>query len=290
MFSFYPIVKLNIGLSLKYFYEKFILYFTLIPYFNFSQEISISEETFNINITSDILFNEFINDINTNLGLNYNYKCNLIRTDKDIFGISHSRYSVYYRNRELYGNQIIFHLKDNKIKSINGEIYSINEYLEPNLKLNDIKNIINSEFNFINELNDISLVYFKNNGVNKLCYKVGIKENSILAKEIIINATNGEILLINDQLNSGKANTSFSGTVNINSNFYNNLWYLADTNKHIQALNGCNETLAGSPILDDDNSGLKVLFLRVLQLMTFMQIFNKIGVTVDDSYGVCNTI
>ena len=82
--------------------KNLFLYFTLIPCFIcFSQEISISEETFNINITSDILFNEFINDINTNLGLNYNYKCNLIRTDKDILGISHSRYSVYYRNPRI---------------------------------------------------------------------------------------------------------------------------------------------------------------------------------------------
>lgn len=219
--------------------------------------IHLPSESFSISIKAKgIGLSEFSSDINSALGLNSNYQFNLLRSDEDVYGILHQRYSVGYSNRNIEGNQVVVHSKNGIIQSINGEILKINDLIDPTLTQEDIELVLIGLYPTISRYSTPKLTYLKNDKELILAYSVEIKIGSFSSMIVYIDCNTGELIKEVSNIRNAKANSTINGSVNINTVEYEGNYYLMDTVKNIHIRNGNNQLVS-----DEDNSWIEGTYL-----------------------------
>jgi len=194
------------------------------------------------------------NDINT-VSANNNSK---LRSASSYTGWEHEEYHMQYKNIPIEYATIKIHKKDGDIKSINGEYYeNIKLDITPNISesmaLEKAKKYIgadlyiwedNSERDFLVKTNQAYLLNppkgelvickdYIHNDNKKLClsYKFEIYAKQPLSRSYVyVDAKNGQVIHVNSIIkdDNGSAETRYSGTRTISTNFINNQYRLRD--------------------------------------------------------------
>lgn len=200
---------------------------------------------------------------------------------------THIRYKLSVDNAIVHDAMIVVHLQSGRVFSINGVVQtdamgnytpSISESSALNYALNHIdakiyKWQVPEEEEYIKKVNnDPDATYFpkasmeiiRNKSTNKyrLTYKFNIYAQEPMSRaEVMVDAINGEILFVNDVIHhadsAGTANTKYSGTQNIVSDFYNNTFRLRETSRGqgIETYDMNNSTTYGNAVdfIDSNN-------------------------------------
>lgn len=179
-------------------------------------------------------------------------KLNLINTSKDQLGITHERYQQTINGYPVEYSMFNFHLKNNKVTSVNGDLFSgspnsAQPVIPFTTALYIAKGIIGADVykwevpqeelfikdyyqdNSATFMPTKELVYIAK-GVNfknelRLAYKIDVYAHSPMSRtELYIDATNGELLFQNDLIHTadviGTATTAYSGNQNITTDSY----------------------------------------------------------------------
>lgn len=241
-------------------------------------KIHLPSEAFSINLKDNkIKIEDFTNNINEYIDLNTNYEFTLLRSDEDKFGMLHNRYTVTVFGRLLEGNQIITHSKNGQLSSLNGEVYSIIEKVEPQLKIDDIENLISTNYPTMESKSVPVLTYIKDEGTIILCYTSTVYKNTYSAVDVYINSMNGDIIKEISNLHNAKANSIISGTVAINTSFENGTYYLSDETKNIHVLDAEYQNIGPSIEIasDDDDIWLDGTYLSKITVYGIFADFNN---------------
>lgn len=180
--------------------------------------------------------------------LNDKFKFVLIKHETDEIGFEHHRYQLTYNQIPILGSIIIVHLKDEKLHSLNGEVFNLlninhvpvlNEKKalefaldsihaitykwqlpEEEMMLKELKNDSNATWYPKAELMYVPKNIDFNTNLFYLSYHFKVYANEpLIAENIYIDASNGEIIarenLIHTTNVTGSANTFYSGTQTI---------------------------------------------------------------------------
>ncbi len=250
---------------------------------NKSQQIDYIEfkDNFNLNIT------DFKKWIGKQFKLNDNAELVEINRFTDNLNQTHIRYKLSIDKAKVHDAMLILHIKNGRVSSLNGIVQTeaLGEYtsgLSESTALNYALNSINAkvykwqipeEEEYIKKLNndpeasyfpkaEMEIIRNKNTKKYRLAYKFNIYAHKPMSRsEVFVDANNGKILFINDIIHEidsvGTANTKYSGTQSIVSDFYNNTFRLRENSRGqgIETYDLNNSTTYGSAVdfIDSNN-------------------------------------
>jgi len=200
---------------------------------------------------------------------------------------THIRYKLSIGGALVHDAMFVVHIKGGIVNSVNGVIQTesqanytknINESSALNFALNHIdakiyKWQVPEEEEFIKKsTGDPDATYFpkatmeiirkKSTNKYRLSYKFNIYAQEPMSRaEVFVDANNGEILFVNDLIHhadsTGSANTKYSGTQGIVSDYYNNIFRLRETGRGqgVETYDMNNSTNYGSAVdfIDSNN-------------------------------------
>lgn len=214
--------------------------------------------------------NDFFTTFSSKLKIGYNDTFTLLKKEQDDIGYSHYRFQQHFKGVPLDGVQFLFHEKNGKLTSANGNFYSgldlittasiskqeaiqkaiefvgAEKYLWNNPKeeefLKSIKKDINATYSPKAELviAPINGIYSKENF--RLCYRVNIfSEVPYDNVDVYIDAKTSEIINKISKIAhadvTGTANTLYSGTKTISMENNAGTYRLRETSRPIQTFN-----------------------------------------------------
>ena len=216
--------------------------------------------------------------------------CDFIEINRqtDQIGYTHIRYRQTVNNIPVHEAMFLIHTKGNKVYSINGTIAtdaatlkggkSISEQKALQLALNKVnakvyKWQVPTEERWIKEYSgtkdatffpaaDMEIIKNKNTHDYRLAYKFNIYAHEPMSRaDIYVDAQNGQILYVNDQIHHGdslgSASTKFSGTQPITTDLYSGSFRLRETGRGngVETYDMNNGTSYGSAVdfIDSNN-------------------------------------
>ncbi len=184
-----------------------------------------------------------------------------INSFTDNIGKTHIRYKLKIDNAIVHDAMIVVHLNSGKVYAMNGLIQSkakgkytatLSESTALSYALNHInakvyKWQIPAEEEYIKEetknpkatyfpKSTMEIIRKKSTNKYRLAYKFNIYAQEPMSRsEVFVDAVNGEILFVNNLIHEidslGTANTKYSGTQNIISDFHNNVFRLRESSR-----------------------------------------------------------
>ncbi len=190
--------------------------------------------------------------LNTFLNLNDKHTFTLLTEKNDELGFTNINYQQKYNNIPVDGCNILVHIKDGKVISINGTLAEFSEMqtetkITSENSLQIAKDFLKVKGSLLNNY-PIELVIAKETKEKpeyKLAYKVRIDASSpFVMCYIYVDAITGQVInkidLINDTDAIGSANTLYSGTQTITSDNFGGGYRLRESTRNIQTYDGTN--------------------------------------------------
>lgn len=164
-----------------------------------------------LRVSAEKLADDFIEKNKELLQLkNTQEELTLVSTTTDESGTSHVRMQQHYKNIPVYGGEVVVHVKDSRVESLNGRAFatpnistnpSIGKAQAIELALNDVAKAAKIEVRELTEnnlfdfqKNTAELFVYYHNGTPKLTYELTIRPNSVERWIYKIDAQTGEII------------------------------------------------------------------------------------------------
>ncbi len=226
------------------------------------------------------------------LNLKVGHSVNLISEKRDNLGFTHLNYQQKFKNISIEDCNILVHLKNNEVVSMNGRPAEFSEI--PTIPKISSENSLILAKQFMNVKHEllkqypIKLVIVQKKKENvteyKLSYKIRIDAlNPLVMCNVYIDALTGEVInkinLISHSDISGTANTLYSGTQSIITDSDLGTYRLRESGRNIQTFDGTNADIDSinsvfincPDIIDADNNWTSAPYLASFTISAVAQ-------------------
>lgn len=228
-----------------------------------------------IDFEKTVLFNEssFKDVLNNYFSLNPNFNYLKISDETDKLKIRHLKYQLTYNNIKIENCIVILHIKNNnEIYAINGKVVPNSIKIQSTSKIKKEESIklakkhisVNQKITWMkNHPFSVEEIFILSNNEIIKTYKVDVyAAEPLIRKYVYVNTLNGKIEKTIDRIHFtdviGSAQTMYSGTKSITTNFNNNQYTLSESGRGngINTLNLNNYVDYGiaTDFLDQDNN------------------------------------
>jgi len=189
---------------------------------------------------------ELANQFNDWFGLNPDFSFRLVSEKTDAIKTTHYNYKQYYKDYPIYGGTVLLHFKQGNAYAVNGKIAEFDD-LDTSVSISEAQALENAKaYKNVSELiNDypIEKVIYKLPSENKptytLAYKVRIDAyQPYVMANVFVDVKTGEVIedisLIAHTDTEATANTLYSGTQTITTDYTNGIYTLKDNARNIE--------------------------------------------------------
>lgn len=209
---------------------------------------------------------ELANQFNDWFGLNPDFSFRLVSEKTDAIKTTHYNYKQYYKDYPIYGGTVLLHFKQGNAYAVNGKIAEFDE-LDTSVSITEAQALENAKaYKNVTELikdYPIEKLIYKLPSENKttytLAYKVRIDAyQPYVMANVFVDVKTGEVIedisLIAHTDTDATANTLYSGTQTITTDYTNGIYTLKDNARNIETYDSTNTLEGGGPVIYSNNS------------------------------------